>query len=181
MFLNSLSAIEPPGSLRLMMPQEEQPPPRLCGSLLVAREVIPGGLVLPRSLVRSGRHDRLRSRIPSHAQGDSRPSNRRSGAIDSSQSLPLSATIIPYCLQRLQDDLRMGRKGGDVEVATQPEPLAHARQCRVVAAAGEVRGRVNVRTSRPPDGEPQGVLHAAARHFVVADDGRKDGKAGGIG
>ena len=57
MFLNSLSAIEPPGSLRLMMPQEEQPPPRLCGSLLVAREVIPVGLVLPRSLVRSGRHD----------------------------------------------------------------------------------------------------------------------------
>ena len=48
-------------------------------------------------------------------------------------------------------------------------------------AAGEMRGRINVRRARVPHREPHGVLDHAALDLVVADDRREDRQSGRVG
>ena len=72
-------------------------------------------------------------------------------------------------------------KAGDIEVAPQAKPLAHARQRRVGFPAGEVARRIGVLPARAANGHAHGVPHEAARHFVVSDDGRKNRQSGGVG
>ena len=80
-------------------------------------------------------------------------------------------------LQPLEDGARVLREAGDVEVAAQPEALAHAREGLVEVRARPVRGGQHVAAPRAAHREAHRVLDLAALALVVAHDGREDRQA----
>ena len=110
---------------------------------------------------------------------DSSPENRRSGAIDSSQLPPLSATNMPYRLSAASTARACGGKPL-MSKSRRSRRRSPMRGNAVGQPAREVAGGIDVLAPRPLHGDAKGVVDVAARHFVVADDRRQDRQAGGI-
>src|SRR5437660_1618847 len=71
--------------------------------------------------------------------------------------------------------------GFAIAVGTQPITFPHARQVLVGLLAGEMRGRIDIRTPGILYREAHGVLDHAAFELVETDDRGKDRQPGRIG
>src|SRR5215218_2277662 len=79
--------------------------------------------------------------------------------------------------ERGEDDTGLPWVATDVEARLQAHAKAHRRQARVVGAAREVSGRVDMCSSCATNGEPQGVVDDASPYLVVPCQAGEDREA----
>ena len=123
---------------------------------------------------------RRRSRRPSECSASS--SQRESGAPLTYQSVPLSATIIPYFLSPCRIVCTTGGKPLMSKSARSRTRSPIGGRSGSVRVAGEVRRRIDVGALRVRHGEAQRVVeHALVDDLVVAGEAGQDRQAGRVG